>query len=278
VRLPQPTPVGQAGAAKTSPSPAPARPAARIDPRIKRRRIEVKREEGRKRLRILLGSVGAIALAVGVVGATRSPLLDVDHVVVTGAEHTSVDAVTARGGLAGHPQMIDVGTGRVARRVQSLPWVATATASRQWPATVKVVLTERRTIALTAAAGGGWAQVDATGRVLEVGMTGPQGLPIVVGIAPARQAGSRLSPAGRIAMQVAAALPPELRTVTGEVAALPDGEVELHVAPAGTIRLGDTSQLADKLSSAVTVLSGLTPKSWKVLDVRVPRAPVLTRR
>ena len=44
------------------------------------------------------------------------------------------------------------------------------------------------------------------------------------------------------------------------------------------MRLGDTSQLTDKLTAAWTVLSGLDAKTVRILDVRVPDAPVLTRR
>jgi cell division protein FtsQ len=249
-----------------------------MDPRIRRRRIEVKRGEGRRRLRILVGSVAVAALIVGVVGATRSPLMDVDHVVVTGGAHVTAEQIVAVAGLRDQPQLIDVGTKRVARKAESLPWVATATVIRQWPSTVKVHVTERMPAASLPAEGGRWAVADAGGRVLEVLDARPSTMPSVAGAPPAGGAGTRLSPAGREAMAVAAALTPDLRGITAELAVTADGEIELHVVPAGVIRLGDASQLPDKLTAAATVLAGLAPKSWRVLDVRVPRAPVLARR
>ena len=77
----------------STPPTAPPRPPGTkprvIDARFRQRLIEVRRLEGRRRLRVLiiLGVfVGAALLAWGV---TRSPFLDVDHVEVSGTVHTT---------------------------------------------------------------------------------------------------------------------------------------------------------------------------------------------
>lgn len=296
VPRPKPTPVRRQ--AVTAPQPTPVqrpdrsdraqgriRPSARsngtvvVDPRVKRRRIEVARDAGRKRLHILLAGLGVVVLAVGLVGATQSPLLDVDHVEVTGATHTAYDDVVAAGGLDAGPQMLDVDTKGVARRVARLPWVASATAKREWPATVRIAVVERTDVASIPAVEGKWAVADAEGHVLEIVDGRPPTMPSVAGAGPAEAAGVRLGPRGRLAMQVAAALPAELRSKTVEVAVVPDGGIDLALLGGGVVRIGEApAQLAEKLDAAVTVLRTLDLKAIGVLDVRVPRAPVLTRR
>ena len=71
---------------------------APIDPRFRRRRIEVRRRAGRRRLRLLAGASASVALIGAVWGASRSPLLDVDHVRLTGATHTQLQKIIQTAG------------------------------------------------------------------------------------------------------------------------------------------------------------------------------------
>ncbi|MBV8559692.1 MAG: hypothetical protein JO050_02895, partial [Acidimicrobiia bacterium] len=70
----------------STPPTAPPRPteasdhAGGIDPRFRQRRIEVRRLEGRRRLRVLLVLAGFFFAALLAWAVTRSPFLDVDHV------------------------------------------------------------------------------------------------------------------------------------------------------------------------------------------------------
>jgi cell division protein FtsQ len=256
-----------------------------VDPRIKRRWIEVRRDEGRRRLRVLVASLVVMGMVVGAVGATRSPVLDVDHVVLVGGTHTTAAQARQAARLEHHPQLIDVDTAAIARRVEALPWVQTAHAERQWPATVKVAITERVPVASVAVpASPRWAVVDGSGRVLEVDDARPDTMPSVVvgpsvaGSTPPATPGASLDRQGRDAARVVALMPEALRGITADVDVVAGGQLEIHVVPFGVIRLGEGTELADKLQSAVTVLSTLKPGSWQFLDVRVPRAPVLTRR
>jgi cell division protein FtsQ len=281
---PKPTPV-RVPPADSDRAPGRMRPSARskgpaaIDPRIKRRRIEVTRHNGRRRLYVVLTALGVVAVLVGLVGATQSPLLDVDHVEVTGALHTPVPEVVAAGGLDTGPQMVDVDPKSVARQVEKLPWVASATATREWPATVKIAVVERKDVASTPAADGKWAVADADGHVLAIVDGRPNTMPSVAGAPLAKAAGVPLEPAGRMAMHVAAALPDELRSKTVELRVGADGGVDLALLEGAVVRLGEApAQLSEKLDAAITVLRTLELRRIAVLDVRVPRAPVLTRR
>ncbi|HET7489101.1 MAG TPA: FtsQ-type POTRA domain-containing protein [Acidimicrobiales bacterium] len=261
-----------------SPSPARVPPALPMDPRFRRRRIEVRRAEGRRRLHILLGCLASVAAAAGGVGLSRSPLLDVDRVEVQGARRTPRPAVVAAAGLAGHPAMVDVDTGDVARRLRRLPWVRTAEASRRWPGTVRIQVTERRPAAVLPAAGGAWAVADATGRVLAVEPDRPPGLPAIGDVDRPQEAGAAVPAAAGPALRVAAALPADVRARVSDVATVAGGEVQLWLGPDSVVRLGPPVDLGLKLTALATVLARVDLSGIRVIDLRVPTAPALTRR
>lgn len=256
-----------------------APPGPSMDPRIRQRRIEVTRDQGRHRLRLVAGVLAVAAAIALAVGATRSPLFDVDYVDVRGMVRTERRQVVAAGRLGDHPALVDVDTAAVARRVEALPWVLRAEARRDWPGTVRVVLTERRPVASVPAGEGRWALVDASGRVLEVGTDMPAGLPVIGNVAVPGRPGTSVEPAAGPSLRVAAALPSAIRPRVADVAVHAGGEVELQlVPPGGIVRLGRTDDLRRKLEALATVLERADLSRLAVVDVQVPAAPVLTRR
>ncbi len=271
---------------------APGVPRLPIDPRIRQRLIEVRREQGRRRLRFFLTIVGILIVAAGGWGITRSPLLTVRHVRITGSSQTPVAAVRAAAGLAHHRQMVDLDPGAMSRAVGALPWVNTVKVRRHWPSTVSLTITERRPVAATADRRGGWAVVDATGRVLAVVGVSPVDLP-TVGLAPPppgtdtgapapaptpAQAGEpgTLAPAELAsALAVASSMPASLTAQVAAVVADPDGQVELSLKTGATALLGRPDGLPDKLTALITMLAK-AQVGKAIVDVRVPTAPVLT--
>ncbi|MEY2474912.1 MAG: cell division protein FtsQ [Actinomycetota bacterium] len=243
----------------------------RIDPRLQERRIAVKRDEGRRRLRFLIVSAVVVALVGAAAGATRSPLLDIDLIEVSGAEHVAAGTVLRTAGLDRGDLMIDLDPGAAARRIERLSWVAQADVRRQWPGTVQVRVIERRAAAAVPVAGG-WATVDSSGRILERAAEPPQGLGIV-DVPPIR--GDRV-PAGLLdALEVAAAIPERMLERVPSVVVRPDG-LELPLHPTGVVRLGGPDRLGEKLTALETLLDRVDGPV-AVIDVRVPDAPVLTR-
>ena len=114
-----------------------------MDPRIRRRRIEVQRRAGRRRLRVLVGVAVLVLLTVGGWLAVRSPLLDVDRIEVQGAAHTPRAAVLGAARLHRGAAMVNVDQAAAGRRIESLPWVGQARVRRAWPGTVLITVTER---------------------------------------------------------------------------------------------------------------------------------------
>ena len=93
---------------------------ALIHPRIRERLIGLRRQEGRRRLWVLLASSGVVVAVVAVVALLHSPLLRVERVRVAGARRTSVAAIVQASRLDRHPLMLDVDGTAVARRRRRL--------------------------------------------------------------------------------------------------------------------------------------------------------------
>jgi len=242
--------------------------------------VEIRRQEGRRRFRVLLGASALVAVGCGGWAATDSPLLDLDRVVIEGAVHTSPsDARTASGLRTGEP-LLDLDQARAAQGVSNLPWVREATVVRRWSGQVRIRLLERQPVAVTAAAAGGMALIDGSGRVLEQVDVAPPELALLAGLPPAGPAGSTLAPEGVAVLAVAVALPVELRARTVGVAPTADGrgEVDLRLDPGGMVRIGPPEDLDRKFDAIRAVLAQVDVRTLGVLDVRRPDSPVLTRR
>lgn len=248
----------------------------RMDPRIRERRVAVRRDEGRRRLRALLATSGAVVLVGLAVGVTRSPLLDVDEVRVAGAAHTTHDEIVRAGGLAGQPQLADVEPADVADRLARLPWVEEAEVVRHWPGDVAITVVERTAVATMPAEAGGWSLVDRTGRVLEIVPEAPAGL-VQVAAPPAPAPGQEVAEVARDSLAVLDALPPSLSDKVNGVTVHDDATLDLHAVGLPVIRFGPPTQIRPKLVALATLVARTDLRGVDAIDVRVPTAPVLTR-
>lgn len=253
------------------------RPPLGMDPRLRQRLIETRRREGRRRLRIVLGVLAVGALGAGSWGATRSPVLDVDRVVVEGAARSGARLVAETSAIRRGAPLLDVDEAAAARRVRTLPWVLRAEVRRDWPGTVRILVTERDPVAVTRANAGSWALLDGSARVLAVVPSPPPGLAVVDGLAEAGPPGTRLDARAAEALGVVTALPPALSPRVAAVVVGEDG-MSLRLARQGEVRLGAAEGMGEKLRAALTVLGVVDGRTVATLDVRIPAAPVLTRR
>lgn len=245
----------------------------RMDPRIRARRVEVRRTELRRRRRVFLSSLALVGVLGGGFGLTRSALFDVDTIKIAGRERAPRDEVLSAAGLTKRTQLTDVEPGHIEARLERLPWIRSATVERRWPGTIQIAVVEHPPVAI-APVGDGWAEIDAEGDVLAITDTPDPALPILDGI-EAAAVGERVGEVG--AVRVATLLPESLRPLVSSVRA-EDGNVELLLEPRGRAVLGPPEELGEKLTAVQTVLASMKPGSVSVLDVRVPSAPVLTRR
>src|SRR4051794_14342282 len=90
-----------------------------IDPRVKGRREEVKREASEKRRRIIV-LVAGVFVAVGLVYLfVQSPMLDIDRVAVSGNGHVTADQVRAAAKVDPGTPLLFLNTDAVAKRVEA---------------------------------------------------------------------------------------------------------------------------------------------------------------
>ena len=255
-------------------SPLKSKPA--IDPRFRQRLIEVRRTEGRRRLRVLLVLAGFLGVALLGWAFTRSPVLDVDHIRVSGTVHTTAADVTAASGVHKGSAMLDVDGADAAARLRAVPWILSARVERHWPSTVTIAVVERVPVAAVPAKAG-VGIVDRTGRVLGVAPAAPPELPLLLGLPPAGTPTSRVGGRARDLLAVAQAMPPPVSQRVAAIVATDGGQVELRLKPSGVVRLGPPDQLAEKLLATQTVLTQVDLTRLAVLDVRVPASPAITR-
>lgn len=260
-----------------------------IDPRIRERRIAVTRAQGRRRLRVMLAAV-AIASVIGIAWLiVMSPLLAVDDVTIQGTLHESPESVRTAAGVRDGSALMFVDTGAVARKIEKLPWIASAKVDREFPNGLRITVVERTPAAWVRrpppagsprGAAGPAALVDATGRVLGDELTPPVGLPEIKGTQRLGGPGTRISPA-RPALALAL-LPPALRPQVASLTRRNGEPVLILAAPPGgadpaakEVRLGRLEDVMAKGAAALAVLQQLTTDEAHVsyIDVRVPGAP-----
>lgn len=263
--------------------------AAAIDPRIFERRAAVAEADARRRRRIMLAVIAA-ASAVGIVWLIiQSPFLSVQSVDVQGATRETRTAVERAAAVRDGAPLLTLDTGEVARRVEALPWVASATVDRDFPDGITITVEERLPVAWTrrpvpigAPAGtvGAVAVVDVSGRVLGDEPQPPAGLPEIVGLPEVPERGGHIRPSATAA--ALHALPDALRAQTGSLELRRGQGVLRLVTPpggappaAGEVRLGPLEQVEQKGASALAVLDQLARDGDEVgyVDVGVPGAP-----
>ena len=243
---------------------------ARVDPRMRDRRVGVLREQGRRRLRVVLVGLGALAVAGGGFAAVHSPVLDIDHVEVRGTHVVTEEEVRAAAAVDVGDALLLVDTAALERRIEAIPVVGDARVERRLPGTLRVRIDER--------VPSGWVRVesgvvivDGDGRVLETAAEAPGSLPELVGLVSVPAPGEQVEP--RAVATVPDELPVELATRVQQVV-LADDTVTLLLHDGPEVRLGPPSAVAAKGAAALAVLRALGADPVAYLDVRVPEAPV----
>lgn len=219
--------------------------------------------------------LGLVALVVGVVAALRSPLLDVDHVVVSGARRSGAGAVVTASGVRRRTAMADVALGASSRRVAAIPWVYRATVRRAWPGTVRIVVTERRPLAELRSTRGGWLLVDRTGRLLA--RRGKRSGLMALAGTTAGTPGEWLDPAWRDALRVVSVMPDAVRAEATTVGHGSRGTTLILAGPT-TVILGGGDHVGPKLAALRTLLAQPDRRCFETIYLGVAGAPALTRR
>lgn len=248
-----------------------------LDPRIRARRIEVRRQQGRRRLRVFSALLLVVGLLGLVVAASFSGLFDVDEVAVAGHLRTDPSAVQAVSGVERGDALIALDTSDAAREVARLPWVAEASVDRSIGGTVTITIRERQAVATVPVADGEhYVLVDREGRQLEQVAT--PGLDDVVlgGVTASGVPGEPVGAEVQAVLRLLVSFTPPVRDAVVGVG-LDGTDLVLDLVQGGRVRLGGPSRLEEKLVALETMLARVDLRCLGELDLGVPSAPALTR-
>jgi cell division protein FtsQ len=248
--------------------------ATTVDPRIRQRRMEVARAAGRRRLRRVIMVVALLTTVVLVWLTVHSSLLGVRSVAVIGSAHTSSAEIIGAAAIGSDRPLIEVDSSEVEARVARLAWVDEVRVERRWPTTLRITVTERSAVAVALGDDGVARLVDRRGRVLDR-VTDAPALVRVSGPVAAGSPGDELPPAARLALEVAARLPPSLANNVSGVSWASSGAAGLSLVNDNRqVLLGDAAHLGDALVALISMLERPDLPAG-MIDLRVPSSPVI---
>jgi hypothetical protein len=245
-----------------------------MDRKMAARRHGVTEQRAATRLRLLILAVGLVGLAAAAFWLVRSPLLEVDRVEISGAQHSEAAAVIERLGVTSGTPTISVDATALETALRADPWIADASVVVTWPGSVDVEVTEHIPIAAVQVPEG-FAHVTAAGQVVQM-LDDPAGLPLVTIPSNAGQVRAGVTiggPALPGALEFASALPPELAAVT--IVAV-DGSNQLSAVVGDyQVRLGRAIDMRSKAAALLALIAyGVEPGSS--IDVTAARRPAVT--
>ena len=253
-----------------------------IEPRIRQRRIGVKRSANRRRLWWLALAVVVVAVLIGVLALLGSSLFAVDQVTVTGNVYTdqaALDAVIDE--LTGTAVLL-VDTAAVEAQVEAIPWVRDARVRTSFPDSASIEIRERTPVAAMMGADGRARVIDVDGRVLAL-VDGQPVAPVWISgpgtldVAPGQFASIGYSAAASLVTK----LTPDIRSRVDSMLVTPDGAdlVLVLTSDRGLVEvrfgsaLGENSQI-EKLVRLQRTLEDIGTKPVTVIDVSTSEVTV----
>ena len=244
--------------------PAPAGSRGGLDPRIRARRISVRRAEGRRRLVWAGIGIGVVLLAIGAVAVFASSIFDVREVTVQGAVYTDADVLEGViADLRGEPVLL-VDTDAAEQRLEAVPWVERAHVATDFPHRVVIDIRERRPIAAFQGGDQQFRIIDVQGRVLDVIAGQPTDYLLITGSHPDTARGQFAGAPYADVAELVLSLPVEVRSITRTVGVdASTGTLTLVLEngePDGVlVRVGDSKNIDEKLARLLNrVRKGLT--------------------
>ncbi len=242
---------------------------AAMDPRLRARRIAVKRAVGRRRLKwFAIGAVVVIVVA-GSLAVLGSSLFEVKNVYPSGVSGNTKDAMDAAiDELMGHPVLL-VDTNAIETQLEKNPWISEARVSTDFPDSASVEIVERVPIATYQGQDGRYRIIDVEGAVLTVIDGRPLEFMLISGPGAEAEAGGSAGDAFRYAAELVEALSPAVRSRTEEVVVGETGELSLLFANTEVI-IGAPENLLDKLTRLEATLKRSDAGTFTLINVSTP--------
>ena len=213
--------------------------------------------------------ITVIAAAVAIAGvslvASRSSLFHLRHLEVVGTTSLTRAEVVRLAALSSSTNVLWLDPGAVERRLESDPWVATATVSQRLPGTIRISLVERAPVAMIRDERG-FTLVAANGLALSTVEADPA-LPEIVVVAgsSARSANaSAQAAAARAIAELAGGRRPAV--VRAVVCA---GALTVELDDGTRVEFGEPIEIQAKAAAARRILRWVTTQHASVVSVNV---------
>lgn len=251
----------------------------RIEPRLRDRRIAVKRAVGRRRLKWMALGLAVVGLVVGGLAVAGSGLFEIRSIRVEGVVYSGGAALDAVLDDLEGTNVLRADTEEFERRLEAIPWVADARVSTSLPNRAAVEILEREPVIAYAGADGGFRVLDHRGRVLAITAGQPVAyllLDVAAGEGPNLQPGA-FAPVGfRAAATLVPALGPTLRRQVESIASAPDGsDLRLRLDSGIEVRFGAAANLVDKLVRLQTALTDTDPEHLPTTMIDVSTSDIV---
>ena len=235
--------------------------------RFRLRRIAVRREEGRRRLRwftvLGLGVAGIILVLL----LLTSPLLSVRKVEVEGVVYANPELVASIvDSIDGEP-ILTVDLDAAEDKLLMIPWVRQARVSMHLPSRVTIEVVERAPIAFFRSVDGFNRVIDRDGRVLDVIEGDPVDFTPIIGTGPNLSAGQNTEQPFLGAAELINALPSELRSRLLTVTVSAEGEVSLGLTNDVEVLFGRPDDFQAKLVGVVNEIKRQGSRRYAFIDV-----------
>jgi cell division protein FtsQ len=235
--------------------------------RFRLRRIAVRREEGRRRLRWFTVLGLAVASVIIVLLLLTSPLLSVRKVDVEGVVYANPELVASIvDGIDGEP-ILTVDLDAAENKLLMIPWVRQARVSMHLPSRVTIEVVERSPIAFFRSVDGFNRVIDRDGRVLDVIEGDPVDFTPIIGTGPNLSAGQNTEQPFLGAAELINALPSELRARLLTVTVSPEGEVSLALTNDVEVLFGRPDDFQVKLVGVVNEIKRQGSRRYAIIDV-----------
>ena len=235
--------------------------------RFRLRRIAVRREEGRRRLRWFTVVGLMIGVVIIVLLLLTSPILSVRKVDVEGVVYADTDLISAIvESVKGEP-ILTVDLDAAEKKLLAIPWVRQARVSMHLPARVTIEVVERSPIAYFRSVDGFNRVIDRDGRVLDVIEGDPTDYTPINGTGPNISAGQTVEQPFLGAAELINALPAELRARLLTVTVSPEGEVSLALTNDVEVLFGRPDDFQVKLVAVVNEIKRQGTNRYAVIDV-----------
>jgi cell division protein FtsQ len=230
-----------------------------IEPRMRERRLAVKRARGRKRLLwvgVICGLVLVLVAALAVVGSGWFAVEE-DQVTVTGNVYTDPVALQAViDDLVGTP-VLRVDTEAAEDQLRSIAWVEDARVRVSFPHSATIEIREREALTTYQGPDGRFRVLDRQGRVLDVLDMYPLAYVLIIGVDSVDLDIGEFAPQGyAAASELAKSLTVSVRGRVDHIAVTADGsDLTLVMNNGMQVRFGEARELITKLVRLETVLA-----------------------